>query len=161
MKHILLIALLTITSVACGCSAKKFPYSIIEPEQVSLREEVDTIHGRFYEDFKRITGVYLEQSPNMVLYFTKDMSDKFVAQCWMYKQKVYINVHKWSKLNSLQREYVLYHELGHCVLNIENHIDDANGHVLHLMNPGITHRLVQEYQDHREKMLYDLFKLAF
>ena len=64
----------------------------------------------------------------------------------------------WDKANDLQREFVVFHELGHCALN-RGHLDDADnqGNCISIMNSGTGLCNVLYTTGNRSKMLDELF----
>ncbi len=56
----------------------------------------------------------------------------------------------WEAVNETEREMLIYHELGHCILG-RNH-SSYNGIM------SATLRPYQEYLEHREEYIVDLFK---
>lgn len=64
----------------------------------------------------------------------------------------------WDKANDLQREFVVFHELGHCALN-RGHLDDADnqGNCISIMNSGTGACNVLYTSANRSQMLDELF----
>ena len=71
--------------------------------------------------------------------------------------EVNIDVSYWNNSNVLRREYVVFHELGHCVLH-RDHLEDAdNGNCLSLMNSGTAGCDVAYNPTNRDFYIDELF----
>lgn len=65
----------------------------------------------------------------------------------------------WQNANSLQKEFLLFHELGHCILNLEhNDSSDNNGICLSIMQSGLGTCNLNYSFSNRENMLDELFQ---
>ncbi len=64
----------------------------------------------------------------------------------------------WRSANDLQREYLIFHELGHCVLG-RDHTDDAdtNDNCISIMSSGTGTCRVLYTLNNRSKLLDELF----
>ena len=65
----------------------------------------------------------------------------------------------WKQATALEKEYVMFHELGHCVLN-RGHTTaaDANNTCLSIMEPGTGELCQSNYNETtREELLDELF----
>ncbi|MEO6130336.1 MAG: putative metallopeptidase, partial [Saprospiraceae bacterium] len=64
----------------------------------------------------------------------------------------------WSTGTDLEREFLVFHELGHCVLNRE-HMDDAdeNGICISIMTSGSPECRLSYTLSKRKKLLDELF----
>lgn len=64
----------------------------------------------------------------------------------------------WERASTLYREYVVFHELGHCVL-LRDHNDahDSNGVCVSVMHSGLTDCRTIYNQEFRESYLDELF----
>lgn len=80
-----------------------------------------------------------------------------VAYCDMRANHIVISRKQWDKLDTAQREEMMYHELGHCVLR-RDHRSDTNPttHIpSSMMYPNILPGKV--YLAHKEAYLRELF----
>ena len=72
--------------------------------------------------------------------------------------KVVIDIDYWNNASKLDKEFIIYHELGHCFLN-RDHLDDANvdGSCISIMhsNPGAC--FFDLKSDNRDLYLDELF----
>jgi len=66
----------------------------------------------------------------------------------------------WKLAEELRKEYVMYHELGHCVLNRDHTTaSDGSGTCLSIMEPGSGELCQSNYNEFtREELLDELFK---
>ena len=67
--------------------------------------------------------------------------ENVVGQCYQFAQypnKVTIDIEFWEAASDLYREFIVFHELGHCFLGRE-HLDDAypNGQCTSVMRSGL------------------------
>jgi hypothetical protein len=86
----------------------------------------------------------------------KDVPDTVVAVCGHHNREIRVKRGQWAKLNKKQREEVILHELGHCVLNRKEHDEGvrANG-----KPKSIMYKRVFEIDDEdREYYLDELFE---
>lgn len=70
---------------------------------------------------------------------------------------VYINEVTWNRLTDIDREALIFHELGHCVLR-RGHIDEIeeDGSPKSLMHPYRIQTRI--YEMHEQKYVVELFK---
>jgi len=85
-----------------------------------------------------------------------------IGQCsWnqTHQHSITLDRNYWSKANDLQREFVVFHELGHCVLGLEHFDDsDAYGNCTSIMTSGTGDCRVLYTNNNRGRMLDDLFE---
>ena len=64
----------------------------------------------------------------------------------------------WDNGSDLEREFLVFHELGHCVLKRE-HLDeaDARGNCISIMTSGSAQCRINYTQDTRKQLLDELF----
>ncbi|MBK9982865.1 MAG: hypothetical protein IPP15_10675 [Saprospiraceae bacterium] len=65
----------------------------------------------------------------------------------------------WNNGTDLEKEFLVFHELGHCVLNRE-HLDeaDARGNCISIMTSGSAQCRINYTMETRDKLLDELFK---
>ncbi len=84
-----------------------------------------------------------------------------IGQCsWSQSHQHSITLDKqyWRSANDLQREFVVFHELGHCVLGLQHTDDsDAYGNCLNIMTSGTGNCRVLYTHNNRNRMLDSLF----
>lgn len=72
------------------------------------------------------------------------------------KNIVYLDKHEWNTSSSLAKEFLVFHELGHCALN-RLHIQDKN---CELMKSYMCYKVpddLSNYLDKKEGLLNELF----
>ena len=85
-----------------------------------------------------------------------------IGQCAHSETKpntVIIDQRYWSTATDLEKEFVVFHELGHCVLNRE-HLDeaDSDGNCVSIMTSGVGGCHINYTEATRSEMLDELFK---
>jgi hypothetical protein len=71
---------------------------------------------------------------------------------------VVVDVVYWNSANELEKEFLIFHELGHCALN-RDHIDDSdmNGDCVSMMTSGTGTCHINYTEATREALLDELF----
>ena len=71
---------------------------------------------------------------------------------------VIVDVIYWNSANDLEKEFLIFHELGHCALN-RDHIDDSdgNGDCVSMMTSGTGLCHINYTESTREALLDELF----
>ncbi len=86
-----------------------------------------------------------------------------VGQCYSYSdnsKEIIIDENYWRDLNDMDKEYIMLHELGHCVLD-RDHLNskDQNGNCISIMQSG-TGACDKQYTDaNRKKLIDELFNI--
>ena len=84
-----------------------------------------------------------------------------LGQCKSYSdgsKKVIIDQPFWNQAAYDQREYIVFHELGHCVLDREhNDQEDENGNCLSIMQSGNNACMSGYSSENRTQLLSELF----
>ena len=86
-----------------------------------------------------------------------------VGQCYTYSddsKEIVIDENYWKNLDYLDKEYVMLHELGHCVLD-RDHVNskDSNGNCISIMQSG-TGACDKRYTDtNRKELIDELFNI--
>lgn len=133
-----------------------------EPQIVFV---VDAPLQEYYERFiyeAAIRGQDLEYATYQVDATISDIPEQnVIGQCsWSQTHSHAITIDKayWSRANDTQKEFVVFHELGHCVLG-RNHIDvaDVNGNCESIMTSGTGGCRVTYLHNNRNKLLDELF----
>lgn len=139
--------------------------SACEPEIVVI-PVVDTPLQAYFERFiveAAVRGLDVTYATSQVDATISDIAEpNVIGQCsWnqTHKHSITLDENYWSKANDLQREFVVFHELGHCVLGLD-HVDnsDANGNCTSIMTSGTGDCRVLYTNNNRGRMLDDLFK---
>jgi len=84
-----------------------------------------------------------------------------VGQCQTFvngSKAVVIEESYWNRASDLKKEFLVFHELGHCILN-RNHLDEssANGSCSSIMNSGSASCNFSYNEKTREALLEELF----
>lgn len=84
-----------------------------------------------------------------------------IGQCsWdqTHQHSIVVDQDYWRGANDLQREFLIFHELGHCVLG-RDHVDnsDAQGNCVSMMSSGTGNCRVLYTNTNRKKLLDELF----
>lgn len=84
-----------------------------------------------------------------------------LGQCKSYSdgsQKVIIDDKYWNRITEKEKEYIVFHELGHCLLNREhNDTKDENGNCKSIMQSGINECTSVYDTSNRSQLLAELF----
>lgn len=92
----------------------------------------------FQRDAKKFdVGCYRTQQ----VYFDEKMpSDETLAYC-IPGQRVVVRRTTWDKMDEIERKTLVYHEMGHCALNLD-HTPDGNADIMasELLHPAIARR---------------------
>ena len=138
-----------------GCGDDDVIERFVEPS-------LQTYFDRFANE-AAARGVHIDfDSSNVSGYIRLITEQGVIGQCAHKDNEpntVIIDKIYWDKSNDLQREFVVFHELGHCVLNRE-HLDDAdnNGNCISIMTSGVGQCNIVYNITTRSNMLNELFK---
>jgi len=88
-----------------------------------------------------------------------------IGQCaWSqgHNHSITLDQNYWRNANDMQREFLVFHELGHCVLG-RDHVDSevANGNCMSVMSSGTGDCRVLYTQQNRINLLDELFTNGF
>lgn len=127
-------------------------------EQNDLKKYVDL--------FYKLMGAngYNNSPRNIVYVFSYTMDPKYAGYCDAPTKAggpatITFNMSYWSVYSPTQKEIVVFHEMGHCVLNrSHNSAADSNGHDVTLMHPYLMSP--GEYRPRRSYYLNELFANA-
>ena len=86
-------------------------------------------------------------------------TDGFAGQCDYDKRQITINEDYWNAISDYKKEILIYHELGHCVLDLRGHDNEqieVEGCTIpkSIMNESL---LMNSYEENREYYLEELF----
>lgn len=117
--------LLPLLLLLIGCQATHIPKGVIIEAQ--LQPYVDDFIAEGKSQGKSIT------IDNLIAKFAH-LDEDTLGECWRYDNaddgtpKILIDIDSWEDETDVERRVLLFHELGHCVLNRE-HIEtwDING----------------------------------
>jgi hypothetical protein len=141
-----------------------FSLSSCEPDTIFITvvdEPLQAYFDRFIDE-AAIRGLDVSYATSQVDAHIGEITEpNVIGQCaWSqnHQHSITLDRQYWSSANDMQREFVVFHELGHCVLGLQ-HIDDsdANGNCLSIMTSGTgTCRVVYNHNN-RTRMLDELF----
>jgi len=83
-----------------------------------------------------------------------------VSQIASGNKEIRVDPVSWQQLGSMRKEFLIFHELGHCALNRE-HLDekDNNGYCKSIMHSSTDVCLNNYNNDTKESLLDELFSL--
>ena len=113
-----------------------------QKEAVELRidDEIAPYLTTFLEE-AALRGLDMEpEMTNLEAYFTDIEGAGVVGQCQTFSDgsaDLLIEKNYWRSINSMKKEFLIFHELGHCVLG-RSHLDtsDENGFCTSIMQSG-------------------------
>jgi len=135
----------------------------VEPQITFI---VDTPVQEYYERFiyeAAVRGLNLEYATYQVDATISDIPEhNVIGQCsWSETHQHAITLDRayWNNASDMQREFVVFHELGHCVLG-RAHVDnsDANGNCTSIMTSGAGDCRIVYLQHNRDRLLDELFE---
>lgn len=135
----------------------------VEPQITFI---VDTPVQEYYDRFiyeAAVRGLDVEYATYQVDATISDIPEhNVIGQCsWSegHKHAITLDRAYWNGANDMQREFVVFHELGHCVLG-RAHVDnsDANGNCTSIMTSGTSDCRIVYLQHTRGRLLDELFE---
>lgn len=134
MKNILLISLLLF-----GCGRER----IIDHELI--------IYTEVFKNDAKENNVDVSEIDSIDIIFDdlKDEKEEIIGVCDLGDKRIRIKREFWSNSNRFERELLMLHELGHCVLN-EDHEDTIS-----IMRPRLI--MWWYYSQHRKELVKYLF----
>lgn len=109
---------------------------------------------QFEADWSRYTGekkrVYMDIKFKKIYYLP------VLGYCDHRKRAIFINERSWKKLNRIEKKLLIYHELGHCVLD-RRHDESIfiNGEPKSIMHPnGITWKQYRKSKRYYDRELF-------
>lgn len=85
-----------------------------------------------------------------------DLGDKVIGACFMDTGNIILSAKFWAEASQIQREMLVFHELGHCALKRQHRDDMADSiRPISIMNPTILAE--RDYKANRSKYLDELF----
>jgi hypothetical protein len=101
---------------------------------------------------------------NIPIYISKINSDSTIGLCYGFKQSIMfrfivLDETHWNKSDMYERESLVFHELGHCVLNKEHDASMISSfYFLDYRPKSIMHPYAfYEYKIHRDDYIKELF----
>ena len=130
---VLLLLALSVLAIAC------------EKESNSLQLTVDEAFQPYFEAFEAAgaaRGLSIDlNSEDIGAVFTDDLEVQTAGKCTSFSSGariIYINQRTWNFRTEMEKEFLIFHELGHCYLD-RVHLDEAddNGFCVSIMQSGM------------------------
>lgn len=133
---------------------------------IKVYQDVDQRLWNYFESFEdeaRKRGFAIDLNLLKITGEIQDIAETNVAGTCQYGRHLHhvtIDSDFWNRNNFMQREFVVYHELGHCVLS-RGHTESSfnNGVCKSLMHSGLTNCNVAYTTANREYYLDELFAI--
>lgn len=122
---------------------------------------VEEYYDRFIHE-AAIRGLDVEYATSQVPARIADIEEENVIGTCSWSQNhshnITLDQNYWRTANDMQREFLVFHELGHCVLG-RDHVDnsDANGNCISMMSSGTGNCRVFYGQSNRTRLVDELF----
>ena len=143
-----MIKILTITLLitACGTELDDRDFETTDPEFILYLESFAELYGKELTDEDVVIGFV-------------DQDVGYGGKCYYEKRQIEIDKKMWDSFPEFRKEALIFHELGHCILNIRDHdnsIIELDGKEVpnSLMNENI---LGAEYYFNKEYYINELF----
>lgn len=146
----------------CGISAVTFSACEVEPEITFVIDEPLEIYYERFVDEAFARGLDVEYATYQVEATIGDIAtENVIGTCsWdqTHKHSIVLDQDYWRRATDLQREFLVFHELGHCVLG-KDHVDnsDANGNCISIMSSGTGDCRVVYSNSNRIRLIDELF----
>jgi hypothetical protein len=115
-----------------------------------VKSFVSTGRNRGYEpDVSKVT-----------IQFVDDLPNNWIGVCHSDTHSIYIVTWAWDRDDTVAREQLIWHELGHCVLGRDHKNDTRNGHAVSIMNSNSTAVVYDNeyyYITHHDEYVRELF----
>ena len=151
--------------VLIGISTLLFACDEDTSELKAIESIVDERLHEYFESFKTEAAardVIIDFNEMNVEGHISDIAERGIAgQCQTYtdgNKAVVIDETYWNRSSDLKKEFIIFHELGHCILNREHH-DEANenGSCVSIMNSGSAGCDLSYTEKTREAFFDELF----
>lgn len=119
MRKMILLSLLLYLLMGCEKSN--------DMSEVRIDDELQ----RYFDSFASAgaeRGVSVDYESAQVEGLISELDDQVSGQCQHdadAPDRVVIDPDYWGRISHMQREFIIFHELGHCLLN-RSHMDDSN-----------------------------------
>lgn len=153
MKYWVTISILFLITIGCS-----------EDTEVSTESFIDADLTEYFELFENEAsnrGFLIDISALGVAGYIQRLDDDIAGQCATYtdgSREIRINGDYWTRASLTEKEMLVFHELGHCVLG-RGHDDDSDtrGFCVSIMNSGIGECVSRYNRNNRELYLDELF----
>ncbi len=161
----LVVFLTLITVYACSIDSESDDLGVVPIPSNNIEEAVLPYIERFQEEGERRGHSNLAQALNEITVEIVSIPDQGVAGLCNYNSHepnhISIDREYWNQSSDLGREFVVFHELGHCVL-IRDHLEGctANRFYISIMRSGLGSCRDAYNQNNREYYLDELFSIT-
>ena len=129
------------------------PHTQADDYIVSIVREVKPQYQLFIHEV-HLRKIVIKKT-NLSIYFVNHLDSDIVGECFSYvngEKVIKISFNYWKKAFDEQKEELIFHELGHCLLNI-HHIERYKRY--DIMNPMMLPK--GYYTKNRNKLINNLF----
>jgi len=136
-----------------------------EENLIVVENYIEVDLQQYFDSFKVEAakfGISVDYQAQRVDGYIRNINDRGVAgQCQTFEgglSAVIISPSYWNSIEGLQREFLVYHELGHCIL-ARDHLDEPNadGTCKSLMSSGSEDCFLNYNNRTKEEYLEELF----
>ncbi|MEE9438299.1 MAG: putative metallopeptidase [Saprospiraceae bacterium] len=130
--------------------------------------KIDDALVPYYESFKveaQKRGIIFDNSDEQIEGYIQNItSSGVIGLCRLNEENnenpsILLDTPYWSDATDLEREYVVYHELGHCFLRREHKdLADTTGTCISIMASGLGTCVGTYTSSNREELLDELFE---
>ncbi len=125
--------------------------------------ELDQYVDRFEAEANERGQTYINEIANIEIHLVEIITPGILGQCvrgLSDPNQIHIDRAYWLEADDLQKEFVVFHELGHCILNKDHeNTAGANGNCISIMYDGNSNECLLSYNlDTKEAMLDELFQ---
>lgn len=145
-----------------GITVITFNACEVEPEVTYVLDEPLEVYYKRFIDEAFMRGLDVEYATYQVEATIGEITTpNVIGTCsWDQAQKHSIVLDRvyWRSASDLQREFLVFHELGHCVLG-RGHVDssDASGNCISIMSSGTGDCRVLYLSSYRNRLVDELF----
>lgn len=96
----------------------------------------------------------IDASQIEIIFMELDHND---GLCYTKNKRIYIDKRKWGMKNYVQKKVLIYHELGHCILNLEHNNMKNNFCPESIMHPycvSYSRCYEDKWDDYLEELFY-------
>jgi len=153
------VAIITIGLILNSCASDPFESSKPVPQEFQFVEEAIIPYYQSFQKEAKERGLQIDLNNLEISAEIKEIAQEHVAGSCSFGSHInnHITIDKtfWEKASQPLREFVVFHELGHCAL-LRGHDEssDAQGRCLSIMRSGLGN-CVDVYSPQNRKILLD------
>lgn len=103
-----------------------------------IPSEVEGYVDSFFQDANRFGHELKIEHFDLIFTFTSIEEDYVSGRCNIKKGQIEIDSNRWNSMSNKSKEWLIYHELGHCILEREHFNEEfANGECKSIMKGGV------------------------